>query len=577
MDEGDLSMKMCDVVLVGYAVNSTSGGYTNRDVKYVDTVGIKYLYSHFYGTYCAEPVAFLQLAAQMRAVGIDTYILDGLLLGYSRNEMEQYLKKIKTDIYCFSLYESSKADILYLMHYVKKINPNAIIITGGPYVTLCYRELIEQEKVIDYIVIGDGDFAMRDLVTALLYKKSHHNIPNVVYRDKNGQVAMDVCPEAVDMDELIAPSRDFVDIIKQKGFSLSLASSRGCGHGVCSFCYLNQYQKNSNQPMFRFRSPELLIADIKELIEKYEITKLTFVDDDFFGPNSYGVKRAKHFFELLIENNIRLELYINVRIASVLYLISQNLLQLVADAGVKYIFVGIESYNDDILRRYKKGITTQDIDMVCTKLEEYGIYINPGMITFDSSILPYQVKNNIDLLKRIHYYDLFMFTRTLMDLPSDKHAKKNNQITSNFFENKKTEKLYYSLVEFRDLLYPLYAEIDRKLITEQIRNKIVEAHFDYFYELYDLYGEDNSIWDSYINKKIDNTSTSRTSDNSSKSNFSLGNILDMAKNIDANRLSDGISSLQKAIGLFGDIISKDSTSSTNSSYTPRPIYRKFDD
>lgn len=98
-----------------------------------------------------------------------------------------------------------------------------------------------------------------------------------------------------------------------------------------------------------------------------------------------------------------------------------------------------------------------------------------------------------------------------------------------------------------------------------------------FYELYDLYGEDNSIWDSYINKKIDNTITSRTSDNSSKSNFSLGNILDMAKNIDANRLSDGISSLQKAIGLFGDIISKDSTSSTASSYTPRPIYRKFDD
>lgn len=266
-------MKTCDVVLIGYAVNSTSGGYTNRNVKYVDTVGIKYLYSHFYGTYCAEPVAFLQLAAQMRAAGIDTYILDGLLLGYSRSEMEQCLKKIKTDIYCFSLYESSKADILYLMHYVKKLNPNAIVITGGPYVTLCYRELIERENVIDYIVIGDGDFAMRDLVTALLYNKLHHDIPNVVYRNKSGQAVMDVCPEAVDMDELIAPSRDFVDIIKQKGFSLSLASSRGCGHGVCSFCYLNQYQKNSNQPKFRFRSPELLIEDIKELVEKYEIKK----------------------------------------------------------------------------------------------------------------------------------------------------------------------------------------------------------------------------------------------------------------------------------------------------------------
>lgn len=60
-------MKTCDVVLIGYAVNSTSGGYTNRNVKYVDTVGIKYLYSHFYGTYCAEPVAFLQLVRRLIA------------------------------------------------------------------------------------------------------------------------------------------------------------------------------------------------------------------------------------------------------------------------------------------------------------------------------------------------------------------------------------------------------------------------------------------------------------------------------------------------------------------------------
>jgi len=95
-------MKTCDVVLIGYAVNSTSGGYTNRNVKYVDTVGIKYLYSHFYGTYCAEPVAFLQLAAQMRAAGIDTYILDGLLLGYSRSEMEQCLKKIYIVLVCMN-------------------------------------------------------------------------------------------------------------------------------------------------------------------------------------------------------------------------------------------------------------------------------------------------------------------------------------------------------------------------------------------------------------------------------------------------------------------------------------------
>ena len=92
-----------------------------------------------------------------------------------------------------------------------------------------------------------------------------------------------------------------------------------------------------------------------------------------------------------------------------------------------------------------------------------------------------------------------------------------------------------------------------------------------FYELYDLYGEDENIWGDYLgsrsssSNKVEKKSTSRFSD-----------ILDMAKNIDANKLQDSISSVQKAIGLIGDMFIKDKGTDTNT-YTPRPIYRKFDD
>ena len=92
-----------------------------------------------------------------------------------------------------------------------------------------------------------------------------------------------------------------------------------------------------------------------------------------------------------------------------------------------------------------------------------------------------------------------------------------------------------------------------------------------FYELYDLYGEDENIWGDYLgsssasSNKVEKKSTSRFSD-----------ILDMAKNIDANKLQDSISSVQKAIGLIGDMFIKDKGTDTNA-YTPRPIYRKFDD
>lgn len=54
------------------------------------------------------------------------------------------------------------------MKFIKERRKDAIIITGGPYVTLCYEELIETEPVIDYIVIGDGDVAMPKLINGIL-------------------------------------------------------------------------------------------------------------------------------------------------------------------------------------------------------------------------------------------------------------------------------------------------------------------------------------------------------------------------------------------------------------------------
>ncbi len=89
-----------------------------------------------------------------------------------------------------------------------------------------------------------------------------------------------------------------------------------------------------------------------------------------------------------------------------------------------------------------------------------------------------------------------------------------------------------------------------------------------FYELYDLYGEDNSIWNKYLNKE---------EERSTKGSSTISNILEMAKNLDADKLQDGITSLQKAIDLFGGILIKDKTNNTESNYTPRPVYRRFDD
>ena len=83
-----------------------------------------------------------------------------------------------------------------------------------------------------------------------------------------------------------------------------------------------------------------------------------------------------------------------------------------------------------------------------------------------------------------------------------------------------------------------------------------------FYELYDMYGEDSSIWDEYKTEK--------------KKSPTISDIVNLAKNIDMNKLQDGVNSLSKAVGLFSDLFSSKTGTST-SNYKPRAIYRRFED
>lgn len=99
-----------------------------------------------------------------------------------------------------------------------------------------------------------------------------------------------------------------------------------------------------------------------------------------------------------------------------------------------------------------------------------------------------------------------------------------------------------------------------------------EMSWQKFYEIYDIYGEDNSVWNEYL------TTTSNTSSNNTNrsTSYHLEDIIKMAKNIDVNKVQDSLTSLQKTLSLFGEILGNKEVSKT-STYNPRPLYRKFED
>ena len=84
-----------------------------------------------------------------------------------------------------------------------------------------------------------------------------------------------------------------------------------------------------------------------------------------------------------------------------------------------------------------------------------------------------------------------------------------------------------------------------------------------FYELYDMYGENSTIWNDFKYP-------------TKKSSPTINDIVNMAKKLDVNKLQDGVNSLSKAVGLFSDLFTGNSNNEI-SNYTPRAVYQRFDD
>ena len=99
-----------------------------------------------------------------------------------------------------------------------------------------------------------------------------------------------------------------------------------------------------------------------------------------------------------------------------------------------------------------------------------------------------------------------------------------------------------------------------------------EMSWQKFYEVYDIYGASNDVWNKYFTKLEEETEES-----GSKENFSVSDLINMVKNVDLNNVQKNITNISKALGLVQSLIAKDGTDAITDTYTPRPLYKKFED
>jgi radical SAM superfamily enzyme YgiQ (UPF0313 family) len=297
------------------------------------------------------PLAILSLGAYLEQHGIEVEYFDERI--HKKERFRELVKKEPlliglSTMTCFQI-----KNTLRLAAAVRGINPNIPLVWGGTHPSMCAEQTLESE-LVDFVVKCEGEQTLLELVRALQKdKKDFSDIDGLGWKD-NGRNILNKDREFLNIEDLPFPYdgkgkdilREYLknaDTLENIGYE----SSRGCPH-KCGFCYNVFFHKN----VCRIKSLEKVRAELLQLKE-LGVHKMTFYDDTFLAGKKDMID---NICDLLRE--LKFEWIANVRIN----LFTPERLKKFEESGCVYLFFGVESPDDEILRFIKKGQNRRMID-----------------------------------------------------------------------------------------------------------------------------------------------------------------------------------------------------------------------
>ncbi len=301
--------------------------------------------------------------------------------------------------------ESFKEDMACL-EKIKESNADLPILCFGYYPTLFPAEILEK-SCVDYIIMGEPELTFSKFYNRFKNKTDFKNIDGLAYKNDRGIKVNNQRERNLNLDDLPYPDRSLLknnlysEMFFPKPFTV-IQSSRGCPHN-CSMCVRTYGRKLS------LRTPENVINEIEEIVNKHNIRNFRFSDDNFICDRARIIKIC----EMLIHKGIKTNWVCSSRADSLDY----NLVQIMKRAGCKRIFTGIESGVQETLDYYEKSYNVDDIKKKLKDAKHAGMQI-AGFFMVGFQIED-DFKKSIKLAKEINL-DYIMVER-LMPYPGTKY------------------------------------------------------------------------------------------------------------------------------------------------------------
>lgn len=294
------------------------------------------------------PLGILYLAAYLRKKEFKNLsVLDNNIYRHSLDDLDSIIREF--DVICATGTTSQYKEAIKISYIANR--HKKLCIYGGPHASALPADSMYESK-FDVVVVGEGERTLHEVLTSNMdfcgIKGIYHRINGNIYKNERREYIEN-------LDQLPFPARDLISInlygnkeLKRfDGSYTHMISGRGCG-SACVFC--------SSPRMWgrgRLLSAPRVFEEMNEIYNKYGIRNIHFQDDNF----TMSKKRTMELCKLMADSGIGFKWSCQTRPTCV----DDGVLGAMKNAGCVQIEFGVESGDEGILKRAKKGYTKQQI------------------------------------------------------------------------------------------------------------------------------------------------------------------------------------------------------------------------
>jgi anaerobic magnesium-protoporphyrin IX monomethyl ester cyclase len=294
--------------------------------------------------------------------------VDTMALDLPDQAIAEILRAYKPDV----IMATAITPMIYKAQSVLKLSrdlfPKAKIILGGIHPTFMYAEVLKEAPWIDYIVRGEGEEIIVNLMRAIdagtdLTDRS--NILGLVYQQDGEIVATPDNPPIADLDTL-TPDWSLLQwdkyIYRPLNCRVAVPNfARGCPF-TCRFCSQWSFWRK-----YRTSSPKKFVDEIEILVKKHKVGFFILADEE----PTINKKKFIALCQELIDRKLDVHWGINTRVTDILR--DADLLPFYRKAGLVHVSLGTEAAAQLKLDRFRKQTTIEQNKRAIQMLKDAGM------------------------------------------------------------------------------------------------------------------------------------------------------------------------------------------------------------